>query len=236
MDKLEAIEGKSDEKLRWLGANLVAAQIGGIIKTLGEADSLSGADRALLERAVAMLERVQSLDANATKPPAVKVIALGKLGEFERALREATAAHNASPGWGTAITIANVHRRMGNIEKAIAMWTIASDLDPKDVSALLEIGDAYLNQSNWQAAQTCYERALQRNPQDPWALPSIQYCKYKLTGDKSHLQPIKRRAGKKSDKCGVQSMLAGLLGTTSQEAGIRRARELLDRERAAPTV
>jgi hypothetical protein len=45
-----------------------------------------------------------------------------------------------------------------------------------------------------QAALGWYEAALARERQQPWAMPSALYCRWKLTGTEQHLQALLKLA------------------------------------------
>lgn len=228
MKDLNSLERASDSQLAEAGIETVARRIGRISQEFGEFDSLDESERKQLSRALQILVRLEAVDRNGSEVPRlVKIIVLGKLGEFAAAIDEASKSYEANRTWNTAITLANTFRRAGNLHRAIEMWSVAADLDPKDVTALLEIGDSYLSMKEWVAAIKTYERAVEREPDQAWAVPSIHYCQYMVTGDRNWLRRVQRQANKKPDECGVENILAQLTGSYSSDIGIQRAQQLL---------
>ena len=104
---------------------------------------------------------------------------LGKLGDSRK--------RQASPNGNTAraqrgvqaIAAANAYRRAGDLIRAAQIFNDAARLDPKDVTALLEVGDIHLEAGRFARALEAYGEALQREPEHPWAAPSASYCRYR---------------------------------------------------------
>lgn len=231
MDELEFIEQASNADLADVGADAAARSVGRIVQECGEFDTLDSSERELLNRALLALDRIEAVDTTSDTPTLVRMMALGKLGEFGRAIDEGKRTYDARPSWNSAITLANALQRAGRLEDAIEMWTTAAELDPDDVTALLQVGDAHIFLEEWDAAIRAYERVTQREADQAWAVPSIHYCQYRLTGQKKWLQRVKRRAAKDPDECGVESMLAQITGSYAPDVGIQRAQQLLEIDR-----
>lgn len=219
----------SDSELRATELNTIARIIGPIVGGCGEADRLGLSERVLLNHSISVLNRI-SLEGDTADSGAllaIKTMALGKLGNVSDAIERATEAYERSPTWHTAVAVANAYRRAGNLRCAVEMWSAAAKLDPKDVTALLEIGDTYVFLSQWASAIESYERVLEREPEQAWAIPSIHYCRFRLTGDQQALQHLQALADRSPDACGVESILAKLSGSYSSSIGTQRARDLL---------
>jgi tetratricopeptide (TPR) repeat protein len=52
----------------------------------------------------------------------------------------------------------------GNTDAALASFQHARDIDPQQPGLHLKLGDAYLQMKRWQDAQTCFDRALELDP------------------------------------------------------------------------
>jgi tetratricopeptide (TPR) repeat protein len=175
------------------------------------------------------IQRVESLLGSDDRLFTAKLMVLGKLGRFAPAIRLARKAYRVEPNWINAIAVANVLRRSGDIDGAAKMFLTAAKHNRRDVAAFLDCGDLYVDAERWAEALKVYERALKRYPTQPWAKPSVLYCRYRMHGDARDLRKLRAIAHRPPDECGVADMLAQLLGETSPDEGRRRAQELLAR-------
>lgn len=226
---LNSIERASDAELVDTGLDRMIQNIGRIVQDCGGAETADESERILLTQALTQLERMERLAGTSAAESVllVKMMTLGKLGRFEEAIATSRSAYAAHPSWHTAVTVANALRRSGDRAGAIEMFALAAELDPEDVTALLEIGDTQLYQQNWVAAVAAYEQALEREPNQPWAVPSLYYGRFKLTGDPVWLQQLQECADQKPDECGIENILAQLTGSYSRDVSIQRAQQLL---------
>jgi len=108
-----------------------------------------------------------------------------RLGTLDEALVNAQYAHQLKPTWHTSVSIANIFRDMKDIDQAAAMFREALKLDPKDHSALLDLGDTFLEAERWTDAQGAYQEVLSRKQNEPWAKASLLYLKYKIEKDEN---------------------------------------------------
>jgi tetratricopeptide (TPR) repeat protein len=213
--------------MRELGASGLHGIFATLLRRYPEADQLTAQQKEHLRLAVRRMRRAERLLGFDEKLLVLRLMALGKLGRFAAAVREAKTAHDAHPGWHTAVAAANALRRSGRPLAAVPYLRLASRYDARDVSALLEIGDTYLIAGEWKLAITSYQRALRRQPHHPWAVPSIAFCRYRLTGDRKFLTRLRRLARSRGDSCGVADFFAGLQGDHGPGSRSRRAQELL---------
>jgi tetratricopeptide (TPR) repeat protein len=213
--------------MRELGASGLHSLFATLVRRYPEADQLTAPQKQHLRLAVRQLRRAERLLGFDEDLLVLRLMALGKLGRFAAAVREAGAAHDAQPGWHTAVAAANAFRRGGRPLEAVPYLRLAARYDARDVSALLDMGDIYLSAGEWKRATTAYERALRRQPQHPWAVPSLAFCRYRLTGDRKFLTRLRRLARSRGDACGVADFLAGLMGEQGPAVRSRRAQELL---------
>ncbi|MEZ4364912.1 MAG: tetratricopeptide repeat protein [Kofleriaceae bacterium] len=106
-----------------------------------------------------------------------------RLGQLDLALAMAQQAYHLEPAWKNAIGVANVLRDQHKVDDAATWFKKALAHDPTDVSALLDLGDTYLDAARWSEAASTYAAALARQPEHPWALASEAYARYRATGE-----------------------------------------------------
>lgn len=217
----------ANQSMRELGTAGLHRIFASLVGRYPEADQLTVQQKEFLQLAVRKMRRAERLLGFDEKLLVLRLMALGKLGRFATAVREARAAHDAHPGWHTAVAAANALRRSGRPLSAIPYFRLASRYDTQDVSALLEIGDTYLNAGQWKRAIAAYERALRRKPKHSWAEPSLAFCQYRLTGDQKHLTRLRRMARTRSDACGIADFFAAIQGDAGPSARSQKAQELL---------
>jgi tetratricopeptide (TPR) repeat protein len=213
--------------MRELGTSGLQSLFATLVSRYPEADQLAAQQKEYLQLAVRQMRRAERLLGFDEKLLVLRLMALGKLGRFAAAVREAKAAHDAHPGWHTAVAAANALRRGGRPLLAIPYFRLASRYDTQDVSALLEIGDTYLAAGQWKRAITAYQQALRRRPKHPWAVPSLAFCQYRLTGDGTFLTRLRRMARSPGDACGIADFFAAVQGDHGPGARSQRAQELL---------
>jgi tetratricopeptide (TPR) repeat protein len=213
--------------MRELGASGLHRLFATLVGRYPEADQLTAQQKEHLQLAVRQMRRAERVLGFDEKLLVLRLMALGKIGRFAAAVREARAAHDAHPGWHTAVAAANALRRSGRPLAAVPYFRLAARYDTQDVSALLEIGDTYLSAGQWKRAITAYQRALRRRPHHPWAVPSLAFCQYRLTGDRKFLTRLRRLARSRGDTCGIADFFAGLQGDHGPGSRIQRAQELL---------
>jgi hypothetical protein len=68
---------------------------------------------------------------------------------------------------------------------------------------------------------------MERQENQPWAVPSAHFCRYKLTGDEQAFAELNAIAEHEFDECGIEAMFASMLGGYSGDDSIQRARALL---------
>lgn len=222
-----ALRDLDDERLRGLGSEGVARRLQPLATSFP--DPSRGDDvQADLERLLDVLDRAERLLGKDPDLFTIRLMVLGNAGRADQALALAREAYDQAPGWQTAGGVANALRRRGDAAGAVEMFRKAAAHDPEDVSALLDAGDLLLDTEQWAAALESYEEALAREPEQPWAVPSSAYCRYRLTGEERWLDELRRLAEQAPDECGVEDVLGQLFGAPAGE-DTARARELLQR-------
>jgi|GEM_PF-6368480 len=98
--------------------------------------------------------------------------------DFESALKSAEEAYDLNANYGNTICLALAYKELGEYEKAREFYEKGNELDPKDESCLLDLGDMYLGIDKYDIAKKYYLDALNRNPKNDWALPSVLYIDF----------------------------------------------------------
>ena len=164
--------------------------------------------------------------------PASKILLpmlLSKLGKFEEALDFTLDNFKEDKNWNTAIALACAYRRAGNLDKSVETFREASKYDEGDVTCWLEIGDIYLEGGKYSDALGAYQEALNRQPEQQWALPSAFFCKHKLELEGNWMKSLEEVANQEGCTCGLQGCLTEVFGGYGSEQGIARAEYLLEK-------
>jgi tetratricopeptide (TPR) repeat protein len=216
-------------------AGIAVAKLGEHASRYPEHAKATPTQRRHLERALEVVRACKAMMAEESALTlSVEAMLLGKLGRFDEAVDLTRTAHEAAPTWQSACAVGTAYLRAGRKPEAVDLFTAASRLDPRDVAALLQIGDIHLENDDWAAALSAYEEALRREEGHAWAVPSLLYCRYRLAGDETSLRGLERVARAHKDGCGVEGILETLIGTYySSETGRRRATYLLNKIRAS---
>jgi tetratricopeptide (TPR) repeat protein len=212
-----------------------------VIKTLGqhvqlfpENTALTTDQRALLVRVLEAIQRIVSERGQSEESLVIELMTLGKLGQFDEALRRARKAFEERPTWATAIAIGNALRRAGNSKGAAEMFAAAAELDKEDVTALLEVGDIELEAGRINEALSAYQAALAREKSHSWAEPSAWFCRFLLTGQEKWQKKLRKAASEPADECGVESALLEMFGRYSNDQRRSRAEYLLQKLQQQP--
>ncbi|HKB40028.1 MAG TPA: tetratricopeptide repeat protein [Gemmataceae bacterium] len=121
---------------------------------------------------------------------------LRKAGLLDEAEAVVRAALEDAPDWHSVTALGLILREKGDFEGAEKAFAQALELDPDDISARLEAGDTLFDRQLWERALKWYESALARERKQPWALPSAQFCRWKLTNDERPIRELVELAKK----------------------------------------
>ena len=143
-----------------------------------------------VERWTALCERFAGVHPFQGPALMVRTGLLRKAGRFDAA--EAVARHGVetAPDWHALTALGLVLRQEGDTAGAVNAFRDALRFDPDNLSGRLEAGDTLLDTSQYQPALAWYEQVLAREPKHPWALPSAVYCRWKLSGDRKHVDEL----------------------------------------------
>ena len=104
-----------------------------------------------------------------------------KAGLFDEGLTLANAAVRARRSWHALTGQGLLLRRSGALDAARASFEEAIGLEPDNLAAYLEAGDMFFEHQSWAEALRYYERVLAIDPDHPWALPSVLFCRWRET-------------------------------------------------------
>jgi tetratricopeptide (TPR) repeat protein len=183
--------------------------------------------RTHLNRAIAALELVERVAGPTDMTVLFKGQMLSKAGRKDEAIAMAEQAAERNPTFRTATAAGMANKRSGDFERAIHWFQRASDLEPKEESCLLDIGDICIDRELWQRALDAYEEAMKRKPNHDWAYPSAVYCRYRLTGEPALLEELRYMANAGPDECGMASIMKQMFGGYNFEDRRVRAEALM---------
>jgi tetratricopeptide (TPR) repeat protein len=217
----------TDDAIRTVGQSALRFLASSVHNRYPEAERMNDWGRAQLGRALAALDRIEALLGATDQTVLFKGQMLSKAGRFAEAIAMAEAAAKANPTFRTATAAAMAHKRAGDIEGAIKWFWHASELDPKNETGLLDIGDTCAGRGEWQSALRAYEEALKRKPNHDWAHPSAVYCRYRLSGAPALLEELRYMANAAPDECGMADLMKQMTGGYNFEDRRRRAEALM---------
>lgn len=181
----------------------------------------------LLGDALLLVDRVEAAHAPTDATAIVRGMMLARAGRTAEAIAVTEARARAAPTTMSLTAVGMAHRRAGDLDTAIAWLEKAAAHDPKYVPCLLDIGDWCVEEGRLERALAAYEEALRRNPTQDWALPSREYCRYRLDSDAAALAALRGMANGARCTCGGASAMAALTGGYTYDDRQRRAVALM---------
>lgn len=101
-----------------------------------------------------------------------------RVNDIEGAIEDAKMAYKRQPISRHATFIGLCYKQARDIENAEKYFEKGYELDQTDISPLLEMGDLLVDEQEFIRAGAYYKRALEVEPENDWALPSLLFCKY----------------------------------------------------------
>lgn len=98
-----------------------------------------------------------------------------RAGRPTEAWELARTAFQRFPSWNSAVALANACKVVDRWDEAQDAWRAAIGFDPDDVSVRLDWADTLLDRWELDLARARYQEVLDRNPDHPWAVPSVLY-------------------------------------------------------------
>lgn len=184
----------------------------------------------LLNHAIAILERMESSIDPFDDRFVLKLLVLCRLGRYDDAYKTGKRFFEMARTWSTATGLANVAKRLNLWAEVRELLDHAAELDQTDTSALLDLGDHFLEQRNWHLSTQYYNRVIKRNSTHSWALASRSFCAFQLTQDREDLAVLERIANENNHDCECGAGIFGWLVTDGASLnGQTRAKRLLRR-------
>lgn len=188
---------------------------------------LSADDKAEAHRLLAQFERLQQAHDTIPHADLLQPMLLSKNGRFQDALALTRDHYETTRTWDTAVAYANAARRAGDLDLAVTLFAAAAKHDPEDFTCWLEVGDINLEREQFGEALIAYEKALDNDSSNEWALPSAFYCRHRLGVDGDWLTSLQEVANREGCTCGMEGCLTNMFGGYGSGDGIARAEYLL---------
>lgn len=181
------------------------------------------------QRLLAQFEELQQVHNTVPYTELLHPMLLSKNGRFQDALALTRGHYENAPSWDTAVAYANAARRAGDLDLAATLFAVAAEYDPDDLTCWLEVGDINLERERFSEALTAYEKALEIDHSNQWALPSAFYCRHRLGIDGNWLDSLQEVANQQGCTCGMEGCLTSIFGGYGSGDGIARAEYLLSK-------
>ena len=123
----------------------------------------------------------------------VHVFSLRRRGRSDDAVTIAREMFAQSDEYEWIVALGATYRDAGMLDEAAVMYERALAINDES-SIFLDIADVHLEQGSLAKAIEAYESALEREPNQPWALSSLAFARYRETGDPVYLDELADRA------------------------------------------
>ncbi|QDU04026.1 Tetratricopeptide repeat protein [Gimesia chilikensis] len=180
-------------------------------------------------RLLAQFEELQQAHDTVPYAELLHPMLLSKNGRFQDALTLTRDYYENARSWETAVAYANAARRAGDLDLAVTLFSAAAEYDPNDLTCWLEVGDINLERGQFTEALTAYEKALEKENSNQWALPSAFYCRHRLGITGNWLTSLREVANQEGCTCGMEGCLTEIFGGYGSSDGIARAAYLLEK-------
>jgi tetratricopeptide (TPR) repeat protein len=139
--------------------------------------------RANVETAARIINGIRGIHADKPFVWFTGALIARRLGTFAEGLAMAQQAYQLEPAWNNAVAVANLLADQKKIDEAAQWYRRALDHDKTDASAHVDMGDMFLGAGRFDEAIAEYEKAVKKEPDHAWAVPSIHYARFKQTKD-----------------------------------------------------
>jgi tetratricopeptide (TPR) repeat protein len=142
-------------------------------------------DRAdgLLSRIPPLIQRIRETQICDIEFLLTAVELLRSIPDLAGAYQAARDAHDIEPNRATCLALASVYRDQGDSDRAGTWYQAALEHKPDDLSIRNELGDMLWEAGRLEESEHWYRAAVQIDPEEPWANPSMLGVRYERTGD-----------------------------------------------------
>jgi tetratricopeptide (TPR) repeat protein len=134
---------------------------------------------------------------------------LRKAGQLDDALACARESHAHAPDVNTAVVLANACRAKGDEKGWYDACLEALRLDPDNNGVRLDLGDGLWERLDRPAeAERWYAEVVQREPEHPWALPSLLALRYLRAGEVEVLDELEAFAAAQPTNARARAVVA----------------------------
>jgi tetratricopeptide (TPR) repeat protein len=120
------------------------------------------------------------------------------VGRVDEAVETSRKIVEQAPGFLTFVSLGSSLKDADRDDEAAEAWSRALTYDPENIYVRMDIGDLELNRERYAEAARLYAEALEREPQNDWALPSWLYACWKESGDEAARARLVELAAKSS--------------------------------------
>ncbi len=197
----------------------------------------SEADRASMKKILLLLNRyIRLSNVSNVNVFYFRCALLRKLGRYEDSLIAARELFEKYPSYLTAVGLSMSCKFADDFDGAEKALMQAIEFKPDDIQVRLDLGDLYVDQENWDKALFRYQEVLEIDPSENWALPSVYYCRYKVTDEAAWVDQLLKLADSGNQRAAELNNLllpyTGFLPET-KEAGANVVRQLVENYKLA---
>ncbi|HEY3056673.1 MAG TPA: tetratricopeptide repeat protein [Thermoanaerobaculia bacterium] len=138
----------------------------------------------------------------------VHSLILRLLGRLDEGLAVAREVLENANDFDSIIGLATALREAGRLEESVAAYQRAHRIDPESASVLLDIGDIYFDLDQIGNGLKAYQQSLQLEPDQEWAIASIEYGRLRMSGDPAHLDRLDDLAAAGNERAAMLAMAA----------------------------
>lgn len=168
--------------LEWLAIpdranDLSPDMMSGLVATLAQKifEGIDPAEYAALEQLLPPLISYRDAHPQATQFVGMLVILMRNMGRMDEALAIGQATYSNHPDYLLSAILGTSYRINGDLDAALSMFRAALQYEPESMEIRLDIADTLCTCGRIQEGVIAYQEILEREPDHPWALPSLFY-------------------------------------------------------------
>jgi tetratricopeptide (TPR) repeat protein len=174
-----------DRELEPAEADRLLRRVSPLFEALTATDLSAPAARANANAACDVLARIRETTTAKLEASFLRSGLLRRLGRTRDAVEEATRAFAETPCWISAAELGLAHRDNRELDLAMKWFRRATELDPADETAWVDMGDILSAQELWPEAVEAYEQSLSRKTRHAPALVGVSYARWRGGDDEA---------------------------------------------------